>query len=225
MKPSARSCSYAASTVLRDIPSSCASRRVGGSLVPSPRPLSIMALSARVSCACRGPSPSSSRYIGRSARDWPHSNRMNWPLIVPLSPILMEPIPLEPQDTPMATLIAPAGCESPALSARAPWTAIAGVGGALVDLAVAAAYWSQFHVEAIRIPQGIAAWVIGRGAFDGGAATALFGLLLYCGLVCAACVLYRAAARRWDVLARQPVLCGALYGVLAYGAIFWVIAP
>ena len=132
---------------------------------------------------------------------------------------------MEPQDTPMATLIAPAGCESPALSARAPWTAIAGVGGALVDLAVAAAYWSQFHVEAIRIPQGIAAWVIGRGAFDGGAATALFGLLLYCGLVCAACVLYRAAARRWDVLARQPVLCGALYGVLAYGAIFWVIAP
>lgn len=125
----------------------------------------------------------------------------------------------------MATLIAPAGCESRDLSARAPWTAIAGVGGALVDLAVAAAYWSQFHVEAIRIPQGIAAWVMGRGAFDGGAATALFGLLLYCGLVCAVCVLYRVAAQRWAVLLRQPVACGALYGVLAYGAIFWVMAP
>ena len=125
----------------------------------------------------------------------------------------------------MATLIAPAGCESRDLSARVPWTAIVGVGGALVDLAVAAAYWSQFNVEAIRIPQGIAAWVLGRGAFDGGAATALFGLLLYCGLVFAACSLYRAAARRWDLLLRQPVLCGALYGVLAYGVIFWVIAP
>jgi len=125
----------------------------------------------------------------------------------------------------MATLIAPAGCESHDLPARVPWTAIAGVGGALVDLAVAAAYWSQFHVEAIRIPQGIAAWVIGRGAFDGGAATAVFGLLLYCGLVCAVCALYRVAARRWEVLLRRPALCGALYGAVAYGAVFWILAP
>lgn len=125
----------------------------------------------------------------------------------------------------MATLTAPAGCQSRDQAVHVPWTAIAGIGGALVDLAVAAAYWSQFHVEAIRIPQGIAAWIIGRGAFDGGAATALFGLLLYCGLVCAVGALYRVAARRWAVLLRQPVACGALYGVLAYGAIFWIAAP
>jgi len=125
----------------------------------------------------------------------------------------------------MATLTAPAGCESRNPPAHLPWTAIAGIGGALVDLAVAAAYWSQSGIEAIRIPQGIAAWVIGRGAFDGGVATALFGLLFYCGLVCAACMLYRVAARRWALLLRHPIPCGALYGMLAYGVIFWIVQP
>lgn len=124
----------------------------------------------------------------------------------------------------MATLTA-AGFEARNPPARAPWLAIAGISGALVDLGVAAVYWSQFHVDAIRIPQGIAAWIIGRDAFGGGAATALLGLLLYCGLGCAVCALYRVAAGRWRVLLRRPILCGALYGTLAYGVIFWIMAP
>lgn len=125
----------------------------------------------------------------------------------------------------MNALTASSGLEARNLPAHAPWVAIAGIGGALVDLGVAAAYWSQFQVEAIRIPQSIAAWIIGRDAFTGGAATALFGLLVYCGLVYAACALYRTAARRCAPLLRHPFLYGSAYGVLAYGAIFWVMAP
>jgi hypothetical protein len=125
----------------------------------------------------------------------------------------------------MATLTAPIGFEMRNLPARARWPVIVGIGGALVDLGVAAAYWSQFQVEAIRIPQSIAAWVIGRDAFTGGAATALLGLLVYCGLVSAVCALYRIAARRCAPLLRHPFLYGTLYGMLAYGAIFWIMAP
>ncbi len=125
----------------------------------------------------------------------------------------------------MATLAASTGFEARNLPARAPWPAIVGIAGALADLGVAALYWSQFQVDAIRIPQGIAAWILGPAAFDGGAATALFGLLFYCSLVCAACALYRVAARRCTVLWQRPVVCGALYGVLAYGVIFWILAP
>lgn len=126
----------------------------------------------------------------------------------------------------MNTLTASPSPDIRQLLANAPWTAIVGIGGALVDLGVAALYWSQFHVAAIRIPQSIAAWFIGREhAFDGGAVTALFGLLVYCGLVCAVCALYRVAARRYAALLRHPFACGSLYGVLAYGAIFWIMAP
>jgi hypothetical protein len=105
----------------------------------------------------------------------------------------------------MNTLTASPGAEArTGRLAHAPWVAIVGIGGALADLAVAALYWSRFQVEAIRIPQGIAAWFIGRDAFHGGVATALLGILLYAGLVYAVC---------------------ALYGMLAYGVIFWILAP
>jgi hypothetical protein len=125
----------------------------------------------------------------------------------------------------MTTLTAPPGAEARTGLAHAPWVAIVGIGGALADLAVAALYWSGFQVEAIRIPQSIAAWFIGRDAYDGGVATALLGILLYGGLVCAVCALYRSAARRWTDLLRHPFAYGSLYGMLAYGVIFWVIAP
>jgi hypothetical protein len=126
----------------------------------------------------------------------------------------------------MKTLTASPGAEArTGRLAHAPWVAIVGIGGALADLAVAALYWSRFQVEAIRIPQGIAAWFIGRDAFHGGVATALLGILLYAGLVYAVCALYRTAARRWTALLEHPFLYGALYGMLAYGVIFWILAP
>ena len=102
---------------------------------------------------------------------------------------------------------------------------VAGVGGAVVDLAVAAAYWAQFQVDPIRSPQGIAAWFIGQPAYAGGTATAWFGLLAYCALMCGACALYQSAARRWSVLRRRPWVYGSAYGALAYGVIFWIASP
>ncbi len=126
----------------------------------------------------------------------------------------------------MTTLIA-SNCSDARQSSApvVPWLAIVGVGGAVLDLAVAAAYWSQFGVDPIRIPQSIAAWFVGREAFSGGAATALLGMLAYCAMVYAACALYRIGARRWTVLLQRPFLCGAVHGALAYGALFWIVAP
>lgn len=125
----------------------------------------------------------------------------------------------------MTFLLAPAGFGARAAAARIPWSCLAGVAGAIVDLAVAAAYWSQFHVDPIRIPQGIAAWFIGPGAYSGGMETAWFGLLAYCAVVYGACVLYRRAADRWAALRRHPLSCGSAYGVLAYVVLFWIAAP
>ncbi len=125
----------------------------------------------------------------------------------------------------MTLLFAPAAFRPLAPAASMPWSFVAGIAGAIVDLAVAAAYWSQFHVDPIRIPQGIAAWFIGPGAYAGGLATAWSGLLAYCALVCGTCALYHGAAQRWTALQRRPVLCGSVYGVLSYGAIFWIAAP
>lgn len=125
----------------------------------------------------------------------------------------------------MAMLLAPAsfGTRNPA--ARVPGFVVAGVVGAIVDLAVAVAYWAQFQVDPIRIPQGIAAWFIGPAAYAGGTATAWFGLLAYCTLMCGACAVYQSAARRWTALQRRPLAYGSAYGALAYGLIFWIASP
>lgn len=125
----------------------------------------------------------------------------------------------------MTLLLAPASFGARAPAARMPGFLVAGVGGAVVDLAVAAAYWAQFQVDPIRIPQGIAAWFIGQAAYAGGTATAWFGLLAYCALMCGACALYQSAARRWSVLRRSPWVYGSAYGALAYGVIFWIASP
>lgn len=125
----------------------------------------------------------------------------------------------------MTLLLAPAAFGPRAPAVRMPWSFVAGVGGGIVDLAVAAAYWAKFDVDPIRIPQGIAAWLMGAEAYAGGLATAWLGLLAYCALMCGTCALYHGAAQRWTALRRHPVLCGSAYGVLAYGVIFWIAAP
>jgi hypothetical protein len=103
---------------------------------------------------------------------------------------------------------------------------LGGTALALLDLAFAMAFWAWHDVPPIRIPQSIAAWVIGLPtAHAGGMATAMLGLLLYVGVVCAVVATYRAASRAWPVLWQRPLRCGPVYGLLMYVLIFELAVP
>lgn len=76
-----------------------------------------------------------------------------------------------------------------------------------------------------RILQYIASGVLGRQAFQGGAATAALGLLLHYFIAFVVVAIYLLASRRLPILAEKPFLFGPLYGVLVHLTMHYVVVP
>lgn len=108
---------------------------------------------------------------------------------------------------------------------RVPGLMLGGYIVAALDMAVAMIYWAPHGVPPGRILQGIAAWLLGPSAFAGGSVTMVLGAFLYGQLLWGVMALYHVLAQRYTVLHRRPLLCGGIYGVLAYVAIFKVLQP
>lgn len=100
-----------------------------------------------------------------------------------------------------------------------------GLAVGILDGLYAVVLWGLRGVKPDRVFQGVAAGLLGRGSFDGGAPTALLGLLLHFFIAFCVAAVYVLASRRWDVLARRPVICGLLYGVLVYLVMTYVVVP
>lgn len=107
------------------------------------------------------------------------------------------------------------------------WLLLGGVTVGSLDLAFATGFWAlRDGVAAVRIPQSIAAWVLGRDhAFAGGWTTALLGAALYFYLTTAMVVGYHLLARRYPALLRRPLLAGGLYGAAMYALLFELAVP
>ena len=111
--------------------------------------------------------------------------------------------------------------------ARLLYTAFAGgiVAGAL-DIAYAWAFWAiKADVPFERILQSIASGLLGPASFEGGVKTAALGFALHFSMTVLMSVAYVLAATRFETLWRRPVLCGALYGLLLYGVMRYVVVP
>ncbi len=107
-----------------------------------------------------------------------------------------------------------------------PWCLLAGVVAGLADLGAAILYWWLVDgVPALRIPQSIAAWVLGREAFAGGMTTAVAGTVLFVVLTWGLVHLYASLATAWTPLRRHPVRGGLMYGALAYVVVFHIAVP
>jgi hypothetical protein len=106
-----------------------------------------------------------------------------------------------------------------------PWLLLGGYTVATLDMLCAIAYWAPHGVTAERVLQSIATWVLGHAAVTGGAATALLGAFIYGHLMWGVVRLYHSLARRNPVLLQRPILCGSIYGGIAYFGIFAVLAP
>ena len=107
------------------------------------------------------------------------------------------------------------------------WPVLAGslLAGAL-DIAYAWVFWAvKAGVSAERIFQSVAAGLLGKASFEGGAATAALGLALHFFIATSMSVAYYLVARRWPLLWRQAVPCGLIYGLLLYAIMNFIVVP
>lgn len=95
-----------------------------------------------------------------------------------------------------------------------------------LDIAYAGIFWGiRASVPFQRILQSVAAGLLGKASFEGGVATATLGLVLHYFIATSMSVSYYLVARRWQPLAERPVMLGALYGVLLYGIMNFLVVP
>ncbi len=95
-----------------------------------------------------------------------------------------------------------------------------------LDMLYACAFWAvKAHLPAQRIFQDVAAGLLGPAAFQGGWPSAALGLVLHFLIALATAVVYYRVALRWPLLWRQPLLAGAIYGLLVYGAMNYIVLP
>lgn len=105
------------------------------------------------------------------------------------------------------------------------WTIAAGLLAGALDLFYATGFWALKGVPAQRILQSIAAGLIGKGAFAGGAASAALGLALHLVMATAMAAAYAMAAMAWPRLRDRAWLHGPLYGLLLYAVMNAVVLP
>lgn len=109
-----------------------------------------------------------------------------------------------------------------------PWVFVlaGGLVAGTLDIVYACAFWAvKAGVPARRILQSVAAGLLGSASFEGGVRTAALGLTLHYLIAVSMSVAYYVVARRWPLLRRRPVACGAGYGLLLYGIMNGVVVP
>jgi uncharacterized membrane protein YagU involved in acid resistance len=77
----------------------------------------------------------------------------------------------------------------------------------------------------VRVFQAVAAGVLGKASFTGGAAAASLGVALHYVIAIAMALTYYAVSRRYPMLARRPIACGIPYGILLYLIMNLVVLP
>ena len=75
------------------------------------------------------------------------------------------------------------------------------------------------------IPLAIAAGLIGKQAFNGGAGIYVLGVFLHFFIACSAATIYYAASRRLIFLREHPLVCGLFFGAAVQEVMNLVVLP
>lgn len=113
-------------------------------------------------------------------------------------------------------------------SARHPlrYVVLGGVAAGTLDLVYICSLYAFKGVSPVLILQSIAAGWLGRdAAIAGGSTTALLGLLSHFGIALVMAYVYYVVSRHWRILVEQPLRYGALYGLLLYAVMTYVVVP
>ena len=102
--------------------------------------------------------------------------------------------------------------------------------GALVigtlDIVYAMVFWHfKAGVPPARIFQSVAAGIYGKASFVGGGRAAAIGAALHYFISLCIVVVYWLASKRFRVLTERPIVYGAIYGVLVYFVMNYVVIP
>jgi len=109
---------------------------------------------------------------------------------------------------------------------RFAWIIAGGLLIGTLDAIYAVVFWGLRGAAPIRIFQGIAAGLLGRdAAFRGGIRTEALGLGLHYLIAFAIVVVYFVASRFWPALLNRPITYGAIYGVLVYIFMNYIVIP
>lgn len=101
----------------------------------------------------------------------------------------------------------------------------AGVAG-LLDIVFACTFWAlKAGVPVRRILQSVAAGLLGKASFDGGRPAAALGLTLHFSIALVMSWAYFMVASRWPALTQRPWLFGALYGLVLYVVMTFIVVP
>lgn len=77
----------------------------------------------------------------------------------------------------------------------------------------------------IRMLQGIASGLLDGRSFDGGLATAGFGLAIHFFIALTVVVVFYLASRKINFLTEQPLVAGLFYGIAVYLVMYWIVVP
>lgn len=95
-----------------------------------------------------------------------------------------------------------------------------------LDITYACVFWGlKADVPGQQILQSVAAGLLGKASFEGGAGTAALGLALHYFIAISMSVVYYLVAQRWARLWQRPFLFGALYGLMLYALMNYVVVP
>jgi hypothetical protein len=101
-----------------------------------------------------------------------------------------------------------------------------GAVAATLDIVYAWLFWRvRAGVAMERILQSVAAGLLGPDSFAGGARTAALGLVLHYGIATTMSVTFWLASTRWPALIAHPLRSGAVYGLLLYAVMNFVVVP
>ena len=98
------------------------------------------------------------------------------------------------------------------------------IAGAL-DLTFAFVFYGQQGVTPLRILQFIASAVLDRASFQMGLASAALGAFFHFFISVCAAAIYYLASLRFSFLTRRVALSGAIFGVLMFLAMHFIVVP
>ncbi len=95
----------------------------------------------------------------------------------------------------------------------------------VLDISSAIVIWLVRGTGVRRGLQGITSGLLGRQAFEGGLATAAFGLAIHFFIAFVVVTVFFLLRRNFPPLTRHAVLAGIGYGVAVYLVMYWMVLP
>ena len=96
---------------------------------------------------------------------------------------------------------------------------------ATLDIIYAIVRNAGYGMSPLQVLQSVASGWMGKDALTSGVTGGIIGLVSHYGILLVAAALYLAASRRFPILRSRAIVCGAIFGVLVYLFMNFVVLP